>query len=63
MATPIKIESPNVRYSPDAIEADYHYDNTSVHQDAKGTYIATPTRTKYTFKTQRKVRKKYLFSI
>jgi len=55
MATPIKIESQHVRYSSETIESDYFYDNTTVHQDAKGAYIATPTRTKYTFKTQRKV--------
>jgi hypothetical protein len=55
MTSPIKIESPSVRYSTDFIEADYIYTNTQVRQDAKGTYIATPTNTKYTFKTQRKV--------
>ncbi|XP_060589566.1 inositol-3-phosphate synthase 1-B-like isoform X1 [Ruditapes philippinarum] len=57
MTSPIKIESPSVRYSTDFIEADYIYTNTQVRQDAKGTYIATPTNTKYTFKTQRKVPK------
>ncbi|XP_053376233.1 inositol-3-phosphate synthase 1-A-like [Mercenaria mercenaria] len=57
MASPIKIESPSVRYTPDFIEADYNYTNTTVRQDAKGTYIATPTNTKYTFRTKRKVPK------
>ncbi|XP_045172571.2 inositol-3-phosphate synthase 1-A-like [Mercenaria mercenaria] len=57
MTSPIKIESPSVRYTPDFIEADYNYTNTTVRQDAKGTYIATPTSTKYTFRTQRKVPK------
>lgn len=57
MATPIKVESPSVRYSSDFIEADYVYTNTDVRRDAKGTFIATPTNTKYTFRTQRKVPK------
>lgn len=55
MAAPIKIESPSVRYSSEYIESDYVYTNTSVRQDSKGTLIATPTNTKYTFRTQRKV--------
>ncbi|XP_069183817.1 inositol-3-phosphate synthase 1-A isoform X2 [Procambarus clarkii] len=53
----IKIESPAVRYTADYIEADYNYTNTNVWTDSKGTLIATPTVTKYTFKTQRKVPK------
>ncbi|KAL4223874.1 Inositol-3-phosphate synthase 1 [Mactra antiquata] len=57
MASSIKVESPSVRYSNDYIEADYDYSNTSVHQNHEGSYIATPTSTRYTFKTERKVPK------
>ncbi|KAG7170983.1 inositol-3-phosphate synthase 1-A-like isoform X2 [Homarus americanus] len=53
----IKVESPAVRYTPEYIEADYNYTNTNVWTDSKGMMIATPTITKYTFKTMRKVPK------
>lgn len=56
-ASPVRVESASVRYMSEYIESDYSYTNTSVRQDAKGMFIATPTCTKYTFRTQRKVPK------
>ena len=55
MAPHIRVESPGVRYTQDNIEADYTYNTTSVWWDSKGTLVATPTSTTYTFRTQRKV--------
>ncbi|XP_052797765.1 inositol-3-phosphate synthase 1-B-like [Mya arenaria] len=55
MTDAVRVEAPGVKYGADYIEADYTYQNTSVHRDAKGTYVATPTHTKYTFRTQKKV--------
>lgn len=51
----VKVESPGVRYTEEVIEADYEYANTRVWTDDTGTLIASPTVTKYTFRTQRKV--------
>ncbi|XP_063851273.1 LOW QUALITY PROTEIN: inositol-3-phosphate synthase 1-B-like [Scylla paramamosain] len=51
MAPHIRVESPGVRYTQEAIEADYIYHNTSVWRDSKGTLVATPTATTYTFRT------------
>ncbi|KAJ1918418.1 Myo-inositol-1-phosphate synthase [Tieghemiomyces parasiticus] len=47
-----RVNSPNVRYHPDHIEADYRYQNTKVSQDASGRMIAEPTETHYQFKTE-----------
>lgn len=44
-----------MRYTEEVIEADYEYANTRVWTDDTGTLIASPTVTKYTFRTQRKV--------
>lgn len=51
----VKVESPGVKYTEEVIEADYEYANTRVWTDDTGTLIASPTVTKYTFRTQRKV--------
>ena len=53
----IKVNSPNVTYTKDYIEAQYDYQTTSVSRDIHGSYIATPTCTRYTFKTERRVPK------
>ncbi|MPC59007.1 Inositol-3-phosphate synthase 1-B [Portunus trituberculatus] len=55
MAPHIRVESQGVRYTQEAIEADYTYNTTSVWRDSKGTLVATPTATTYTFRTMRKV--------
>jgi myo-inositol-1-phosphate synthase len=49
---PIKINSPNVSYTPDHITAQYSYNITEVEGN-----VATPVTEKYTFQTARKVPK------
>ncbi|KAJ2766166.1 Myo-inositol-1-phosphate synthase, partial [Coemansia nantahalensis] len=51
--TAFKVDSPNVRYSGDAIEADYTYDTTVVSRDAEtGTLNARPAKVGYQFRTK-----------
>lgn len=56
MAT-VKVNSPKVTYTKDFIEAQYDYQTTNVSRDIHGSYVATPTSTRYTFKTSRRVPK------
>ncbi|XP_040273572.1 inositol-3-phosphate synthase 1 [Bufo bufo] len=56
MAEKFKIESPNVRYLKDRIEADYNYDTTQVYEE-NGVTKVKPCSTKFTFRTERKVPK------
>ncbi|KAM9331283.1 inositol-3-phosphate synthase 1 [Gastrophryne carolinensis] len=56
MAEKFKVESPNVRYLKDVIEADYNYDTTKVCQE-DGITKVKPCSTKFTFRTERKVPK------
>uniref|UniRef100_A0A8C5M5Y0 inositol-3-phosphate synthase n=1 Tax=Leptobrachium leishanense TaxID=445787 RepID=A0A8C5M5Y0_9ANUR len=56
MAEKFKIESPNVRYLKDVIEADYNYDTTQVYEE-NGVIKVKPCSTKFTFRTERKVPK------
>ena len=53
----VTVNSPNVTYTKDFIESQYDYQTTSVSRDINGSYVATPTSTKYTFKTDRRVPK------
>lgn len=57
----IKVNSPNVKYSEDAITSRYQYQNTHVEKNIKsdGTteFTATPVNRTYEFKTERKVPK------
>lgn len=50
----VKVESPNVKYTNDYIEALYNYTTTKVKKDGN-TLIAEPVSTEYTFQTQTKV--------
>ncbi|XP_067120882.1 inositol-3-phosphate synthase 1-A-like [Centruroides vittatus] len=52
----LKVESSNVRYADDYIEADYDYQTTEVKID-NGEYKVYPRITRITFRTQRKVPK------
>lgn len=54
---PIKVNSPNVQYSDDAIIADYQYQTTEAILEGDGNYVLTPKSTKYTFKTESRVPK------
>ncbi|CAJ0944525.1 unnamed protein product [Ranitomeya imitator] len=56
MAERFKIESPNVRYSKDLIEADYNYNTTQVYEE-NGVTKVKPCSTTFTFRTERKVPK------
>ncbi|XP_073402243.1 inositol-3-phosphate synthase 1 [Dendrobates tinctorius] len=56
MAERFKIESPNVRYLKDLIEADYSYNTTQVYEENEVTKVK-PCSTKFTFRTERKVPK------
>ncbi|XP_069820610.1 inositol-3-phosphate synthase 1 [Dendropsophus ebraccatus] len=56
MAEKFKIESPNVRYFKDLIEADYNYNTTQVYEE-NGVTKVKPCSTKFTFRTERKVPK------
>ncbi|RWR99989.1 hypothetical protein B4U79_03213, partial [Dinothrombium tinctorium] len=59
MQTSLKpvVESPNVRYSEETIEADYEYENTRCSKDENGVLKVFPMKTLITFRTQRKVPK------
>ncbi len=54
MSSPLEVQSPNVHYTEECIESQYSYETTKV-QCEHGKYIATPEKTNYTFRTQRKV--------
>ncbi|KAF4530657.1 hypothetical protein B566_EDAN004896 [Ephemera danica] len=50
----VQVESPNVRYTKDYIEADFDYHNTKVHYQGSR-IVATPTTTRYQFRTRQHV--------
>nr|CVV42517.1 myo-inositol phosphate synthase [Anguilla anguilla] len=54
MAEPVRINSPDVRYTAKHIEAQYDYHTTTVSCD-DGKYTVTPLTTRYTFRTERTV--------
>ncbi|XP_053558934.1 inositol-3-phosphate synthase 1 [Bombina bombina] len=56
MAEKFKVESPNVRYLKDVIEADYNYDTTQVYEENGFTKVKQCS-TKFTFRTERRVPK------
>lgn len=51
------VNSPNVTYTDADITSKYTYRTTKVEAGADGKFTATPTETKYDFKTERKVPK------
>jgi myo-inositol-1-phosphate synthase len=51
----IKVESPNVRYQDNYIEADYEYEHVMCQRTESGDVRAFPRKTKMTFRTQSKV--------
>lgn len=51
----VKVQSPNVRYTPDYIESVYKYQSTEVHRNGGQELVAVPRETKYTFRTARRV--------
>lgn len=53
-ATEFVVESPDVVYSPEAIEAKYEYRTTCVSREA-GVLKVHPTSTRFTFRTARQV--------
>jgi myo-inositol-1-phosphate synthase len=54
--TSFRVNSPNVKYTPEHIISDYQYKNTKTRFE-NGELIVEPTETNYTFKTERKVPK------
>jgi myo-inositol-1-phosphate synthase len=52
----LKVESPNVQYTPDFIESKYEYQSTELTVQGE-TLVATPTTTQYEFRTKRAVPK------
>uniref|UniRef100_W5MED7 inositol-3-phosphate synthase n=1 Tax=Lepisosteus oculatus TaxID=7918 RepID=W5MED7_LEPOC len=56
MATQIRVDSSNVKYTERYIEAQYSYHTSAVSRD-NGTYKVTPRSTHYTFRTERKLPK------
>lgn len=56
MALKIRVNSPNVKYTEDCIEAQYEYQTTKVMQDNTG-YMVTPVTTKLLIRTQLKIPK------
>ncbi|KAJ1677682.1 Myo-inositol-1-phosphate synthase, partial [Spiromyces aspiralis] len=51
-----KVDSPSVRYTEDAIEADYYYENPIVsHDETTGQLKVSPSRTHYQFRTKTKI--------
>ncbi|KAM5193549.1 inositol-3-phosphate synthase 1 [Mantella aurantiaca] len=56
MAEKFKVESSNVRYLKDVIEADYNYSTTQVYEE-NGVTKVKPCSTKFTFRTEKKVPK------
>lgn len=57
----VRVKSDKVRYTDAYIEAVYDYNTTAVEKDENGGYVATPHNTRFTFRTKRKVRKKFFF--
>ena len=55
-STAFTVDSPNVTYTPETVQAKYTYRTTSV-DFSNGQYKASPKETKYDFKTERKVGK------
>lgn len=51
----IKVESPNVRYQDNCIEADYEYEHVVCRRTDCGDVRAFPMKTKMTFRTQTRV--------
>ena len=55
----VKVQSPNVRYTPDYIESLYKYQTTDVQRNGGGgggrQLVAVPRETNYTFRTGRHV--------
>lgn len=52
----VNVQSPNVRYNDDAIEADYEYDDVKCVQDEKSDSVKVyPMRSVITFRTERKL--------
>ncbi|XP_062815697.1 inositol-3-phosphate synthase 1 [Anolis carolinensis] len=56
MAAPFVVESPDVRYTPDVIEAQYDYQAVQVRQE-DGITKVTPSSTRLLFRTERRVPK------
>ncbi|KAJ8277271.1 hypothetical protein GJAV_G00073380 [Gymnothorax javanicus] len=54
MAEPIRINSPDVRYTDKHIEAQYSY-NTAAVSCNNGKYMVTPSSVRFTFRTERAV--------
>jgi myo-inositol-1-phosphate synthase len=52
----LKVESPNVQYTPDFIESKNEYQSTELTVQGE-TLVATPTTTQYEFRTKRAVPK------
>ena len=52
-----KVNSPNVQYENDAINATYQYESTDLLHGDDGKWTITPTSTEYHFKTSTKVPK------
>ncbi|XP_043252370.1 inositol-3-phosphate synthase 1-A isoform X1 [Colletes gigas] len=57
MALKIRVDSPNVKYTDDYIEAQYEYRTTYVTVDDHAKYTATPATTNLVIRTQLKVPK------
>ncbi|RWS19148.1 hypothetical protein B4U80_14988, partial [Leptotrombidium deliense] len=51
MKSKIFVESSNVRYNEDFIEADFSYDNCRCEKDESGKVRVVPMKTLVTFKT------------
>jgi len=51
----VKVQSPNVCYTPDYIESLYKYQMTEVHKNGGRQMVAVPRETNYTFRTKRRV--------
>ena len=54
-ADPVTVDSPNVRYTDDAILSRYTYHTTAVTKSANGRCVAAPRETVYDFKVERQV--------
>ena len=52
-----KVNSPNVRYTDDAIYSRFEYDNTRLEPSADNSWMVTPTRELFEFRTLRRVPK------
>jgi hypothetical protein len=53
----VQVNSPNVEYGTDFVEATYKYESTRIDKDANGGVTITPETTKYQFRTSTKVPK------